>query len=127
MSVEDQITKAIGAHGQWKFRLIDAIGKGTSEFDPENVKHDNRCEFGQWLYQGMSADEKANDHYRSIVEMHTAFHKIAANILNEATTGHQAEARELISRGSDYAELSTEMTLALMAWKKELTNVSVSA
>ena len=122
MSVEDQITKAIGAHGQWKFRLIDAIGQGTSEFDPENVKFDNKCEFGQWLHQGMSAEDRDNRHYAIIVEMHAAFHKIAANILREATTGNTSEAKRLIDRGSEYSDLSTEMTLALMAWKKELNS-----
>lgn len=122
MSVEDQITKAIGAHGQWKFRLIDAIGKGSSEFDPENVKFDNRCEFGHWLHKGMSAEDRNNRHYTTIVEMHAAFHKIAANILREATTGNTSEAKRLIDRGSEYSDLSTEMTLALMAWKKELSS-----
>ncbi len=119
-SVEDQITKAIGAHGQWKFRLVDAIGKGTSEFDPNNVQVDNKCEFGIWLHQEISPVDKSNSHYRTVVALHAKFHKLAAAILREAVNGQADKARKMIAPGSDYAQLSTEMTLTLMAWKKEL-------
>jgi len=35
MSLHDEISKAIGAHGLWKGRLHRAIENGTSESTPE--------------------------------------------------------------------------------------------
>ena len=50
MSIKEEINKAIGAHGMWKFRLDQAVEKGTSEFTVDNVRKDNLCDFGRWLY-----------------------------------------------------------------------------
>ena len=50
MSLKDEISAAIGAHGSWKTRIRTAIESGTSEFSPLNVAADNKCAFGKWLY-----------------------------------------------------------------------------
>lgn len=120
MTIEDQITRAIGVHGQWKFRLTEAIDTGASEFDPDTVKFDDRCEFGKWLHEETSAEERGGEHYRKIVELHAKFHTMASAILREAVAGDKDHARELIAAGSDYAALSSQMTLSLMDWKRSL-------
>jgi len=43
MSTQDQIKKAIGAHGLWKTRLAAAIDVGKSEFTVDTVRKDNAC------------------------------------------------------------------------------------
>ncbi|MEE9414046.1 MAG: CZB domain-containing protein [Acidimicrobiales bacterium] len=120
MTIEDQITRAIGVHGQWKFRLTQAVDTGASEFDPDVVKFDNRCEFGKWLHEEITPEEQVAGHYSHVVELHAKFHTLASNILREAVAGDKDHARELIASGSEYAALSSEMTLSLMAWKKSL-------
>ena len=44
-----QIDAAIIAHDQWKARLLAAVEAGSSEFQPDQVRADERCAFGQWL------------------------------------------------------------------------------
>ena len=50
MSFQDEITKAIGAHGIWKMRLRTAIDSGKADANAADVAKDNACAFGQWLY-----------------------------------------------------------------------------
>lgn len=123
MSNEETLTKAIGGHGLWKSRLIEAVETGHSDFDPEDVKVDNKCEFGQWLHYDIDPGLKSDPHYSQAVSLHATFHRYAANILREATTGSQSTASEMLSRRSDYSELSIELTLALMEWREELANL----
>ena len=42
MALDDEITKAIGAHGVWKMRLRSAIDSGKADADPVEVGKDNR-------------------------------------------------------------------------------------
>src|SRR4030067_3690693 len=50
MAFEDEITKAIGAHGVWKMRLRTAIDSGKADANAADVAKDSVCAFGQWLY-----------------------------------------------------------------------------
>lgn len=50
MSVQEEISKAIAAHGQWKQKLRNAIETQECESTPSKVKMDNNCSFGKWLY-----------------------------------------------------------------------------
>ena len=119
MSLQDEITKAIGAHGMWKARLKAAIDSGNSEFRPDQVCVDNLCDFGRWLYGSTIAPaEKAGQHYRVVLKCHAEFHKLAAEALGRALAGKKAEASMLINPGSRFANLSVELTTAMMAWAK---------
>ncbi len=119
MSHEETITSAIGSHGLWKSRLADAVATGRSDFDPDEVRPDNRCEFGQWLHHDLDSAHKVDDYFKDALSMHANFHRLASEILREATTGNQSKAAKMITRDSEYGKLSVELTLALMAWRKE--------
>jgi len=117
MSLQDEISKAIGAHALWKKRLISAIDTGESDFAPEKVCTDNQCEFGKWLYGAtITAADKTGGDYDNVRKLHAEFHKIAADVLRLALSGKKAEARKLIDEGSRYAALSIELTRALLKW-----------
>ena len=50
MSLQEEIAKALGAHGVWKMRLKTAIDTGKADAQAADVAKDNVCAFGQWLY-----------------------------------------------------------------------------
>ena len=50
MSLQDEITKAVGAHVVWQMRLRTAIETGKAVANAADVATDNACAFGQWLY-----------------------------------------------------------------------------
>jgi len=117
MSLKDEITKAVGAHGMWKKRLDSAIDTGSSEFTPERVCADNQCDFGKWLYGGtITAADKTNPHYEAVRKRHAEFHKSAADVLKLALAGKKNEAHRLIGTEGRFTAASADLTKAMMTW-----------
>ena len=117
MTTQDQINAAIGAHGIWKARLKTAIEKGASEFSPSDVAHDDRCDFGKWLYGAAATSAKSSPHYSKCVELHRQFHTVAARVLSLAVGGKKDEAARAMNLQGDYAQASAALTKEMMNWK----------
>ena len=117
MSHAESISKAIGAHAQWKLRLKQAIDTGKSEWTVERVNPDNLCDFGKWLYS-LPEVEQQKENWQRIRALHAEFHREAAKVLGLALRGAQAEARQLMAFGSVYANVSSKLTWTMMEWRK---------
>ena len=119
MSLKDEITAAIGAHGLWKAKLRDAIQAGKSEAVPQVVCLDNKCKFGQWLHgTSIPGSAKASANYKECVELHAKFHVSAAHVLEFALAGRKRDAEAAISDGSEFTTLTHKLTDAMMRWQK---------
>lgn len=119
MNIKDQISIAIGQHGMWKSRLLNSLEKKSNEFDINIVKTDNNCAFGKWLYNSIPAELKNSMNYKKIVEDHAEFHKETARILQLITDGKLDEAKNSVNIKSDFALISSNLTLGLMEWKRQ--------
>ncbi len=118
MSLAEEISKAIGAHGMWKQRLRSAIDSGKSEFTPDAVAKDNACDFGQWLYgSSLSAADKASAEYKSVKDLHAQFHQCASSVLSCAIAGKKADAESMMGNSGKFTTTSGELTRAMMTWK----------
>ena len=115
----DEIVKAIAAHGTWKIRLTDAIAKGTSDVAVADVAPDNKCAFGTWLYgPEFPSGEKASPRYAEVVKLHAEFHKTAANVLRMALNGERQQATAAMGVGSAYSHASANLVKALTGWRQ---------
>jgi len=114
----DPITRGIAAHAKWKYYLRQAIKNGESEWTVPVVKVDDQCEFGRWL-RSIPPAERAGEHWKIVNARHRTFHREAADVLDLALARRQEEAEAAIAIGSPFAEASKQLTLAMMAWKKE--------
>lgn len=121
MANVEEIDKAIGAHGMWKARLKTVIETGKSDTPADTIRQDNRCTFGQWLYGATLTDaDKASPHYQNVRQLHAEFHKVAARVVELATTGKKQEAQALMELGGEYSRVSGNLTKAMMDWKRSL-------
>lgn len=119
MASIEELDKAIGAHGMWKTRLKTAIDSGAIDADIATIRVDNQCAFGKWLYGStLSLQDKTSNHYNTIKELHAEFHKIAALVAELAVNGKKAEAEKMIAIGGEYAKISSQLTQAMIEWKK---------
>ncbi len=117
MSTQDQIKKAIGAHGMWKSRLAAAIEAGKSEFSADAVRKDNLCDFGRWLYgNDLSDAAKKMPDYETCRRLHAQFHESAADVLKLAVAGQKSEALKAMGGTSKFAATSASLTNAMMKW-----------
>ncbi len=117
--IQHQLTHALAAHAQWKARLKSAIQSGRSEFTADSVARDDRCDFGKWLYTGISPATKLSPHYARCRELHAQFHAAAAEVLALAVAGRTAEAETKLGVGSPFAAASAAVTREIMDWQKE--------
>ncbi|MBL4607332.1 MAG: CZB domain-containing protein [Pseudomonadales bacterium] len=120
MSTSEEITKAISAHGAWKVKLRNAINTGECESTPSNVKKDNNCSFGKWLYERIDPSAKNSPFYNQARELHADFHKEAGAILGLALGGNKSEAEKRMSLTGDFSRYSAELTAKMKEWQRSL-------
>jgi hypothetical protein len=114
----DPITAAIAAHSAWKRKLTAAIDTGNYDGDIPTVRRDDACDFGRWLHgPSISGVDRSTPEYRSVVQLHAAFHRAAADTLDDVARGRADEARESLELGGAFASASAELTAAMTAWK----------
>jgi len=119
----EQIDKAIGAHGAWKVKLRQTID-GTLALVPAEVGVDNRCEFGKWLHSLAGSAIAADARYKEILDLHKAFHKVAATVVTKVLSGDKAGAEASIGLKGDYTAASSTLTAKMMEWKKSIAKAA---
>ncbi|GAB4426349.1 MAG: hypothetical protein OHK0011_07880 [Turneriella sp.] len=117
LDFHDQLNAALVAHGEWKFRLAKGIETGCKGLEPEKIRVDNQCVFGQWLYSEKTEPHRKSSHYEKIRQLHAAFHKEAAGIVSLCHEGHTAEAKQALE--GSYAEKSAALAEAIRTWLRE--------
>jgi len=121
MIIVDMIQKAIAAHSSWKARLKSAVATGKFDVTPADIKLDNRCEFGKWLYSpDFTPAEKLTKNYRAAIDLHAKFHQEAAKVVEWATSGHKDEAEKAIGLEGSYTKASSALTKELVEWRLTL-------
>ncbi len=119
MASIEELDKAIGVHGLWKTKLRTAIETSKIDVVIETIRVDNQCAFGKWFYGStLSTQDKASNHYKTVKQLHAEFHKTAARVAELAVNGKKAEAEKMIAVGGEYSKISSQLTQAMMEWKK---------
>ncbi len=118
ISLGQQITAAVGAHGLWKGRLRAAVDKAASDLHTEAVRDDHQCSFGKWLH-GADLDPKIkrSKHYGTCLELHRRFHVAAAEVLLLALAGKKREASGALGADGEFHKASLALTRAMLAWR----------
>ncbi len=118
--IQDEIRKAISAHGGWKNKLRTIAETGQSEVTVEHVRADNNCAFGKWLHTRIEPGYKQSPHYQNALKLHAEFHVEAAKVLAHGIKGEKEQAFELMSLSSDFTQISAKLTKELSTWLEEL-------
>jgi hypothetical protein len=109
---------AAQAHGKWISRLSAAIRDGSSEFTPDVVVADNRCDFGRWLYGDFPEVLKGTPEFDEIRHEHAEFHRSAAHVLELAIAGRKDDALRLLAKDGDFMLLSGSLLLKLRGLRR---------
>lgn len=117
MNTVEALDHAIAAHAKWKYRLMEAIDTGKSSHRVSDVRTDSGCDFGKWLI-GLPLSERLSAHAQKVRALHAEFHRLAADVLEMALAGRKAEATAAMALRSRFAEVSSDLTMAVTAWKQ---------
>ncbi len=117
MNLTDTLDRAIAAHAKWKYRLTEAIDTGKSQWRVSDVRTDSSCEFGKWLV-ALPLSQRLSEHSKKVRALHAEFHALAADVLELALAGRKAEATAAMAFRSRFATASSNLTMAVVAWKE---------
>lgn len=120
MDKREALEHAIAAHAKWKYRLMDAIDTGKSEWRVADVRPDSACDFGKWL-AALPLSDRLSEHCKRVRALHEQFHGLAADVLELALAGRKVEAGAAIALRSRFASLSSDLTMAVLAWQQAET------
>jgi len=115
----NQITQAIGAHGQWKRKLEDAIESGQSAVNVATASRDDACQFGKWLHS-LEAEARGQPRVKRVCELHADFHREAGHVLDLALRGEKEQAHRCMKVGSRFAQTTAALTDEMTRWKASL-------
>ena len=116
MEIIEALDQALAAHAKWKYRLMEAIDTGKSQWRASEVRTDNSCNFGKWLF-AMPLSQRLSENYKKVKALHAEFHGLAADVLELALAGRKDEATAAMALRSRFATVSSNLTMAVMAWK----------
>ncbi|MHB8900004.1 MAG: CZB domain-containing protein [Thermoguttaceae bacterium] len=120
MKIAEALDNAVAAHARWKYRLMEAIDTGKSPWRVADVRTDQACDFGKWLV-ALPLSERLSEHARHVRTLHGEFHTLAASVLELALAGRKEEATSAMAMGSRFAIVSSNLTVAVTAWKQAAT------
>ena len=112
-----QFKEAIQSHLEWTWRLKEFI-RGREILDRHIVAQDNQCPLGEWIYaEGQKYQHL--DEYVELKELHTEFHRRAAELMGIAESGDKMGASRKLQFGSVFWTLSNKLVDVLhrLEWK----------
>jgi hypothetical protein len=116
--LKGQIDAALVAHIKWLVIFKNHLsGVERNQLDPEVVRADAACSFGQWLHANQGA-LPFPDQFAQIETLHAAFHFAAAEMAAavKANQNHKEIKRQMVELQS----LSAQLIAALSAVKANL-------
>ena len=115
-----EFDRAIVAHLQWRIRLNEAFGTGSSPVSVESASDETLCDFGKWITGPMIPDQvRSTDLFQSVCRIHCYFHKSAAVILDQALKQGDADTIVLKASLREYDRSSNDLLETLLKWREE--------
>jgi hypothetical protein len=119
-TLQEQIQRAITAHGVFKVRLSLIVEAGTSEMTAQVAGADNLCPVGKWLYYGLGVAAMDDPHYEPVRDLHTTFHNAAGEVMTLSLARKRGEALAAMETPSTFKQASDKLVAALMEWSDSL-------
>jgi hypothetical protein len=113
---QEQIQKAITAHGVFKVRLGQLVETGGTEMSAATAGADDQCPLGQWLHNGLDPAMKARPQYQTVKDLHATFHHAAGDVVALSAARKRTEALGAMEMGSTFKQASAKLVIALTNW-----------
>jgi methyl-accepting chemotaxis protein len=109
--------KAIEAHRQWKVKLRKAIAD-RDRLDADTLCRDDHCALGKWIHGPGGVRWGTKPSFVDLQGRHAEFHESAGAVARKINGGQYADAERLIGSGSQFAQVSTEVSTLLTQAKR---------
>jgi methyl-accepting chemotaxis protein len=112
------LNKAIEKHADWKLKFRSAISK-QEKMDDVTISKDDCCELGMWLHGESKEKFSQLQAHVDCITKHAVFHIEAGKVAKAINAGKYAEAEAMLGAGTNYANASSTVGVAILKLKKE--------
>lgn len=113
------LDEAIQKHAEWKVKFRSAIAK-KEKMDATTIRADNCCILGKWLHNEGKIQYGTKGSFTTVVARHADFHRIAGKVADTINAGNYDAAEKMLDAGTDYAQASSAVAVAIMGLKKDI-------
>ncbi len=107
ITVEDMLQ----CHAEWKIRFRAAI-RNREVFDLGEIRRDDACQMGAWLYGGEVRDDALA---RELRKKHAEFHLAAAAVAEVSNAKNFSLAEAMLGPGTDFMKATSAVRRAACA------------
>ena len=100
-------------------KLRQAIAN-HEKLDADTICRDDRCPLGQWLHGDGGKRWGTRPLFTQLLQKHATFHQSAGSVARKINAGQYTDAGQLIGAGSEFAQVSLEVTTLLASAKRSL-------
>ncbi|MFO0550154.1 MAG: CZB domain-containing protein [Polyangiaceae bacterium] len=113
------LDEAIKSHTAWKLRLASFLQKPDGTLKEADVRADNKCALGQWIY-GEGSAHSAMTEFAALKNDHAHFHRTAADVVKRAQSGARVAEEVALGAQSEFAQASSKVVAAISALKRKV-------
>jgi hypothetical protein len=108
---------AIASLVRWKITLLMAtqMREPLSERASHSVQHPEECSIGQWLLSRHTLHLRGTPEYRTVIDLHNAFHREMQAIARLINAADYLAAERLLNAPAGFQLASTAVANAIMA------------
>jgi methyl-accepting chemotaxis protein len=107
INVEDMLQ----CHAEWKIRFRATI-RNRELFNLGEIRRDDACQMGAWLYGGGLPDNAAT---RELRRKHAEFHLAAADVAEVSNSKNFALAEQMLGPGTEFMKATSAVRRAACA------------
>jgi hypothetical protein len=108
---------AIASHVRWKIALQFAaqLREPLSERATSSIAHPQECSVYKWLLSEHTRDVRTTTEYRTVVQLHAAFHNQMLKVANLLQAADFDEAARLVNQPGPFLDASNALAKAIMS------------
>ena len=111
---------ALRSHLQWKIRLRTSIIARRADMRASDVRGDDACELGRWLYGEGRRSHAGSAPFEELRRTHAAFHRAAADVVALMEAGRFDDAAAAIDEQGPYAEATANVRATILQLQRAL-------
>ena len=111
---------ALRSHLQWKIRLRTSIIAQRADMRANDVRNDDACELGQWLYGDGGRSHGGIAAFEELRGTHAAFHRAAADVVALMEARRFDDASAAIDEHGPYAEATANVRATILKLQRAL-------
>jgi hypothetical protein len=114
---------AIATHVRWKITLLLAarMHEPLSQRATQSIQHPEECSIHEWLLSQHTRHLRGTPEYRTVLELHMAFHGSMLRIADLLNAGEYDQADLLLTSPKPFQNAANSLANAIMALDRRTT------